>query len=135
MGFFDRALSFGIPPCAMGGQLEMNPPAAKLGMGREAEMVVMVAAWFFFGSLFKTIEMTPSFFVAWVLLSSLLSMIMLSAIGYFDHPIPMPELSSVVSLLFALPISALVSKWLLMLTSHIPDIRYTEALRASVWVA
>src|SRR5258706_513146 len=74
------------------------------------------------------------FFLVWVLLTSAVSMFTRSAIGYFEHHIPKPELSGVLSLLLVLPFSALYSKWLLALAAHATLIRSPEALRASVWV-
>jgi len=107
----------------------------KIGLRKEVEFLVLIDTWLLFGALFGSIRTNPSLFAAWILITSLISILSLTAIGYFDHHIPKPEMSSVVSLLVALPFSAFVSKWLLMLTSHVPPIRYSEAFRVSVWVA
>src|SRR5579871_566182 len=110
---------------------------SKIGFTKEMDFVVLIVTWFLFASYFRSHAHRTSLglFHAWVLLTSVVSLFSLIAIGYFDRHIPKPEMSDVVSLLFALPFSAFVAKWLLMLTSNIPPIRYTEALQASVWVA
>ena len=108
----------------------------KIGLSKPADFLGLVASWFLFGSLFfQSAQMAPVIYVIWIFLASWLSLITLTAIGYFEHHIPKPELSSVVNLMFALPLSGIVAKWLLMLTSHIPPIRYAEAFRASIFVA
>jgi lipopolysaccharide/colanic/teichoic acid biosynthesis glycosyltransferase len=106
-----------------------------IGLGKKVDFLVLLAAWYILGSLFAKPHIAPGLFPAWVLITTIISMITLSAIGYFDHHIPKPELSSVVSLLFALPLSAFLAKWIMMLSSNVPPIRYSAAFRASIWVA
>jgi len=107
----------------------------KIGFTKEVDFAVLIVSWFLIASIFRTHRVNLGLFHAWVLLTSIISLFSLTAIGYFDHHIPKPEMSDVVSLLLVLPLSAFVAKWLLMLTSNIPPIRYTEAFRSSVWVA
>lgn len=107
----------------------------KIGLGKEIDAMVLAASWSVFGSLFETVRTPRGNFWAWVLLTSMLSMISLSAIGYFDRYTPQPELTGVLSLLVALPFSAFCSKWLIIIITGLPMIEYPEALRASVWVA
>jgi lipopolysaccharide/colanic/teichoic acid biosynthesis glycosyltransferase len=104
-------------------------------MTKPMDVVVLLVSWYVFGLWFHTSKSAHGLFPIWVLLASLLSMITLGTIGYYDHQIPVPDISGVVTLLFALPLAALTAKWLLMLTSHIPPIRYSETLKASGGVA
>ena len=108
----------------------------KIGLSKPADFVGLFASWLLFGSLFfRSAQTAPLTYLAWVLLTSWLSLIFLEAIGYFEHHIPKPELNSVVSLLLVLPLSAVVCKWLMMMTSHVPPIQYWEALCVAVPVA
>ena len=55
--------------------------------------------------------------------------------GYFERYTPQPELSGVLSLLLALPVSAFCARWMVAWASKEPLIPYHEVLRASIWVA
>src|SRR5689334_11137753 len=105
---------------------------ARIGLSKKVDFMVLLIAWSVLASLFATPHRTRGLFPAWILLATVLSIISLSAIGYFDRHIPKPELSSVVSLLFAMPLSAFVAKWIMMLSSNIPPIRYSEAFRVAI---
>lgn len=108
----------------------------KIGLAKPADFLGLVASWFLFGAmLFPSAHTAPGIYTAWIFLASFLSLFSLGAIGYFEHHIPKPDLSGLVSLLFALPFSALLAKWLLMLTSHLPPVRYSEMLWAAIGVA
>jgi lipopolysaccharide/colanic/teichoic acid biosynthesis glycosyltransferase len=107
----------------------------RIGFGRQADFVVLAASWFAFGSIFETVHTSPPLFLTWVVLATLLLVISLDAIGYFERYTPQPELSSVISLFLALPFSALGARWVIARLSHAPMLPYHEVLRASVWVA
>ena len=107
----------------------------KIGFSRQVDLLFLASSWFLFGFLFQSLRGITPAFLLWVLLTSLLSMLSLGAIGYFDHHIPKPELSGVLTLFLALPVSAFFCKWFIALVTGVQVIRYSEALRASVWVA
>jgi lipopolysaccharide/colanic/teichoic acid biosynthesis glycosyltransferase len=106
-----------------------------LGFGKEADMFVLAACWFTFGTLFQTVRTPPNVFLAWVLGTTVLLMISLDAIGYFERFTPHPELSGVLSLLLAVPFSAFCARWAVAWATGAPLLPYSEALRASIWVA
>lgn len=107
----------------------------KIGLSKPADLLALIASWLLFSSFFKSSQASPGVFVLWILLTSVFSMLLLGAIGYFEHHIPKPDFTDLMSLLFALPSSAFLAKWMLMLTSHVPPVHYKEALYASVGVA
>ncbi len=106
----------------------------RFGFGRQADFLVLAASWFAFGSLFETVQTPAPLFTAWVFLTTALLVLLLDAIGYFDRYTPQPELSSVLSLLIALPLSAFAARWIIAWMSKSPLIPYREVLRASIWV-
>jgi lipopolysaccharide/colanic/teichoic acid biosynthesis glycosyltransferase len=135
VGFAFDALPHRAPE-RTAGVLEMSlQMGTKIGLSKRTDFFVLFASWYVFGWLFQTAHYAAHVFPIWVLLTSSLSMMFLVAIGYFDHHIPKPYLNGILSLFVALPISALVAKWLLMLTSHVPSIRYSQAFKASYVVA
>lgn len=107
----------------------------RIGLNMVGDYVGLVASWLLFISFFSDVPTAPGTYVTWVLLSSFLSMMLLGAIGYFEHHIPQPLLGGIISLFFGIPVSAFLSKWLLLLTSNFPPVRYTEILWASFGVA
>src|SRR5258708_22975587 len=107
----------------------------RIGFGRQADFLVLAASWFAFGSLFQSAHTPPGIFLAWVLLTTALLIILLDGSGYFDRYTPQPELSGVLSLLLAVTFSAFFSRWLITWVGKTSFIPYAETLRASIWVA
>jgi len=108
---------------------------SNIGLGKPINFFILATSWFLSGFLFNTIAMNPGMYLTWVLLTTTLSILSLSAIGYFDHHVPKPEINGVMSLLLVLPLSAIVSKWALLVITQAPLIRYAETLKAAVLVA
>ena len=82
----------------------------KIGLSKTADFLGLAATWFLFSSLFSSVQSHPGVYVAWVLLTSALSMFLLGAMGYFEHHIPKPEYGGIISLICALPFSAFLAK-------------------------
>lgn len=107
----------------------------QIGLSKTGDFLGLAASWLLFISFFPHAVTAPALYLIWLLLSSFLAIMLLGTVGYFEHHIPRPELSGIVNLLFAVPLSALSAKWFMALTSHIPPVRYSEVLAASIGVA
>jgi lipopolysaccharide/colanic/teichoic acid biosynthesis glycosyltransferase len=108
---------------------------SRLGMGLKADIFVLVASWFAFGTFFLTIHNPPALFVFWVLLTTAILMVSLNLMGYFERYTVQPELSGIVSLLLVLPFSAVLSSRLIMWVVKGSPIPYHDIFRISIWVA
>jgi lipopolysaccharide/colanic/teichoic acid biosynthesis glycosyltransferase len=108
---------------------------SKHSFGREFDFLVLLTSWFIFGSLFHTIQTTNHLYLAWVLLTSTLSMASLSGIGYFREYTPKPGVSGVLTLYVVLVFSVFCSTGILLLAIHQPPLRYPATLEASMSVA
>jgi lipopolysaccharide/colanic/teichoic acid biosynthesis glycosyltransferase len=115
--------------------LEVNLSLERRIGGRQADFLVLATSWLTFGRLFRTVDMPQGLFLAWTLLTTVLLILALDGIGYFERYTPQPELSGVLSLLLTIPASAFAARWLVARVTHNPLIPYSEVLRASIWVA
>lgn len=107
----------------------------KYGFGRPFDFMVLLASWSLFGYLFHTNQSPHPIVMAWVLLTSALSMVSLNGIGYFEEHSPKPGVSGVLILFLVLTFSVCCSKWVITLVTHQPPLRYPEAVTASALVA
>src|SRR5207302_1072065 len=80
-----RPVSNRLPRQALGGGLEMNHSALTIGFGKLENFLGLAASWFVVGSIFQTLQPPLEIFLAWVLITSALSLASLRAIGYFGH--------------------------------------------------
>ncbi len=107
----------------------------KIGFSRPADFLGLLASWLLFTSVFSTNDTAPVAYVIWVFLTAAISLSLLDAVGYFEHHIPKPEFSDLLSLLMVLPLSALLAKWIILLSYAPVPFRYSEAVWAAPCVA
>ncbi len=105
----------------------------KYGFRRPFDFAVLLASWFIFG--FLSVETLNGHYLAWVLLTSTLSLVSLNGIGYFEEHSPKPGVSGFLMLFLVLTFSVCCSKWVITLVTRVPPLRYTEAVTASALVA
>ena len=107
-----------------------------LGLSKPADLLGLAVCWLLVGFfLFPAASTDPKTYLLWIGLTSWFSLISLYAIGFFEHHIPKPELSGLVSLLIALPFSAFLSKWLLVVVFRAPRIGKWQMSWAALLVA
>ncbi|HVO33648.1 MAG TPA: sugar transferase, partial [Elusimicrobiota bacterium] len=107
----------------------------RIGATTTVDFVIMAVAWIFFALDVQTVHTPIALLMIWALLTTSVSIMLLAAIGYFDRYLPKPTWTGILSLALALPASAIYSKWVLVVMTHIPLVRYREILLASAWVS
>ncbi len=114
----------------------MNLPAkADIGATKTVDFIVLAAAWFFLAIHYETVQSPLVILVVWTFLTTSISLTFLDAVGYFDRDIPKPTWPGLLSLALALPLSALYSKWLLLVITQQGMVRYREIVHISFWVS
>lgn len=107
-----------------------------IGPGRAVELFALVISWILVSLyFFPSAQTAPKAYVAWIALVSWLSLTTLDWIGYFELHIPKPKFSGLVSLLLALPFSALLTKWILTGVSWESHIGHAQAVQAALLAA